>query len=354
MDSLRFVGLDVHKETIAVAVADDGRGAAAPLGIIPNDPAAIRKLIRRLGSAKRLRCGYEAGSCGYVLYHQLTELGVACKVVAPSLVPRRPGDRVKTDRRDAVKLALGLRAGTLTAIWVPEPGDEALRDLVRAREDARQDLLRYRHRLSKLLLRQGVATPPGMRSWSQAHRRWLDELRLAHRAQQVTFEEYRLSIDQVIERIRRLEAQLLEVVDESHFAEIIAALQALYGVGFITAVTVATEIQDFTRFTRPRQLSGYAGLGASEYSSGSSQRRGPITKAGNGHLRRVLVEAAWHYQRTCKRKRRRRPGQEQLPAWLQAMAAAPRTASNGASPGFWLGKSRARKPWWRWLGSCSE
>ncbi len=262
-----------------MAVAKEGQGAATWVGSIPNEPAVIRKLIRRLGTPKRLRCAYEAGPCGYVLYRQLTDLRVDCQVVAPSLVPRKPGERVKTDRRDAVKLALGRRADTLTPIWVPDPADEALRDLVRAREDAHQDLLRGRHRLSKFLLRIGIRLPAGLRAWTKKHRHWLAQLELPHRAQQVTFEDYRLAGDQVEARIASLDRQLLELVGASRFAEIIAAFQVLYGVGFVTAATVATEVQDFRRFPRARQIMGYNGICPSEYSSGTSQGRGPITHA---------------------------------------------------------------------------
>ncbi len=174
MTSLRFVGLDVHQATISVAVADEGQAAASFVGRIPNEPRAIRKLLRTLGRVNQLRCGYEAGPCGFAPYRQLTELGISCQVVAPQRLPGKAGDRVKTDRRDALKLALGLRAGILEPIWVPGPGDEALRDLVRAREDAQQDLLRHRHRLSKLLLRQGIRAP--MLAWSRKHREWLAQL----------------------------------------------------------------------------------------------------------------------------------------------------------------------------------
>ncbi len=317
MTSLRFVGLDVHQATISVAMADEGQTAASFVGRIPNEPRAIRKLLRTLGRATQLRCGYEAGPCGFAPYRQLTELGVSCQVIAPQRLPGKAGDRVKTDRRDALKLALGLRAGILEPIWVPAPGDEALRDLVRAREDAQQDLLRHRHRLSKLLLRQGIRAP--MPAWTRKHRDWLAHLAWPQRAQQLAFEDYRLAVDQACDRIARLDRQLLEVAGESRFGEIIVAFQALYGIGFVTAVTVASEVQTFARF-RPRPLMGYSGACPSEHSSGSSQRRGPITRAGNAHLRRVLVEAAWHYRYRRKDTSRRRQEEAQLPEWLRAIA----------------------------------
>jgi transposase len=320
MNSLRYVGLDVHKESIAVAVAEEGRAAPTSMGTMPNDPAAVRKLIRQLGGRARLRCCYEAGPCGYVLYHQLTDQGVSCQVVAPSLVPRRPGDRVKTDRRDALKLALGFRAGTLTPIWVPDPADEALRDLVRAREDGLEDLLRARHRLSKLLLRAGVRPPRDLRSWSAKHRQWLAQLTCPAPAQQLAFEHYRLTIDQTLEQLASVDRHLLEVVGESRFAEVIAAFQALHGVGFVTALTVATEIQNFSRFATAPSFMGFNGVCPSEYSSGSSQFRGAITRAGNPHVRRVVVEAAWHFRRRPKDTARRRRELAELPPWLQAIA----------------------------------
>jgi transposase len=319
MNSLRYVGFDVHKETIAVAVAEEGREAPTSMGTIRNDPAAVRKLIRQLGGRARLHCCYEAGPCGYLLYHQLTDQGVSCQVVAPSLVPRRPGDRVKTDRRDALKLALGLRAGTLTPIWVPAPADEALRDLVRAREDGLEDLLRARHRLSKLLLRIGVRGPRDLRSWSAKHRDWLAQVRLPHPAQQIAFEQYRLNVDQALEKVAALDRKLLELVGESRFAEVIAAFQALYGVGFVTALTVATEVQNFSRFSRARSFMGFNGVCSSEHSSGERQWRGAITRAGNPHVRRVVVEAAWHYRRRPKDTARRRRELAEQPPWLQAI-----------------------------------
>ncbi len=274
MNSLRYVGLDVHKETIAVAVAEEGRAAPTSMGTIPNDPAAVRKLIRQLGGRARLRCCYEAGPCGYVLYHQLTDQGVSCQVVAPSLVPRRPGDGVKTDRRDALKLALGLRAGTLTSIWVPDPADEALRDLVRAREDALEDLLRARHRLSKLLLRAGVRAPRDLRPWGAKHREWLAQVSWPHPTQQIAFEHYRLNIDQALARVASLDRHLLEMVGESRFAEMIAAFQALYGVGFVTALTVATEVQNFSRFSKAPSFMGFTGV----CSERTFQRREPMAR----------------------------------------------------------------------------
>lgn len=291
-----FVGLDVHKETIAVAVAEEGGGAPRSLGTVPNRPEAVARLVRKLGPAGRLEVCYEAGPCGYGLQRQLSRLGASCVVVAPSLVPTRPGDRVKTDRRDALKLAALLRSGHLTPVWVPDEEHEALRDLVRAREDARQDLLRARHRLSKLLLRLGLRPPEGVRPWTARHRVWLQGLTLPHASQQVVLREYLLQVDQGKERLGRLEAEIAQAASTSAHAAVIAALQALRGVGLVTAVTLVAELGDLRRFRSPRELMAYAGLVPREHSSGGSQWRGSITKTGNAHVRHVTVEAAWHYR----------------------------------------------------------
>ncbi len=250
----RFVGLDVHAETIAVGVAEPG-GEVRSLGTIPNTPEAVRRLVRlvkKLGPPETLRVCYEAGPTGYVLYRQLSALGVPCAVIAPTLVPVKAGDRVKTDRRDAEKLARSYRSGDLTPVWVPDPGHEALRDLVRAREAAKKDQLRARHRLGKFLLRQGRRAPTGSKAWGVKHRAWLQT--------------------------------------------VIAGLQALRGIAKLSAVSIVTEVGALSRFAKPRQLMGYSGAVASEHSSGPHRRRGGITKTGNAHLRRIVIEAAWAYR----------------------------------------------------------
>ncbi len=295
--NLRYLGLDVHAETIAVAVAEPG-GEVRSLGIIPNEPSAVAKLVRKLGGREQLRACYEAGPCGYVLYWQLTKLGVACDVVAPTLVPTKPGDRVKTDRRDAEKLARCHRAGDLTAVWVPDAAHEALRDLVRAREAAKADQLRARHRVSKFLLRHGRRAPGDVKPWTQRHRRWLDTVTFAPVAQQTTLADYIHEVDHAGARLERLETALDVAIAAAPPAmqAIMRALQCLRGVRQLTAATIVSEIGPLSRFAHPRQLMGYSGTVPSEYSSGSSVHRGAITKTGNAHLRRVLVEAAWAYR----------------------------------------------------------
>jgi transposase len=288
--------LDVHKETIAVAVAAAAGGEARSLGTVPNRPESVRKLFRKLGKPRDLLVCYEAGPCGYGIQRQLQAMGIICVVVAPSLVPVRPGDRVKTDRRDALKLARLLRAGELTPVWVPGEAHEAFRDLTRAREAGRQDLVRARHRLNKLLLRLSVRPPEGVKAWTKKHRDWLQTVKLPQAPQQVVFREYLHAVDQAKERVKRLEAEIAEAAESSPHAALLGALQTLRGVGPLTAAVLVAELGDLSRFGSPRQLMGYAGLGPSEHSSGERRQRGPITKAGSSYLRFVLVEAAWHYR----------------------------------------------------------
>jgi transposase len=297
MSKVRFVGLDVHAETIAVAVAETG-GEVRSLGVIPNRLESVRKLVQKLGPVGDLRACYEAGPTGYVLYWQLTKLGVACQVIAPSLVPSKPGDRVKTDRRDAEKLARCYRAGELTPVWVPDDDHEALRDLVRAREAAKKDQLKARHRLSKFLLRHGQR-PEGLKAWTKKHLEWIkSHVRFAQPALEATLADYLEEVDHVAARIVKLEKAIDEAVQHApaEIRAVIEALQALRGVAQTTAATIVSELGSLSRFPSPRPLMGYSGLVACEHSSGNRIQRGGITKAGNGHLRRVLVEAAWAYQ----------------------------------------------------------
>lgn len=298
MSKLRFVGLDVHAETIAVAVAEVG-GEVRSLGAIPNRPESVRKMIAKLGSVEKLRCCYEAGPTGYVLYWQLTQLGVACQVIAPSLVPVKSGDRVKTDRRDAEKLARCHRAGELTAVWVPDAAQEALRDLVRAREAAKKDQLRHRHRLGKLLLRHGKRPSDAGQAWTRKYLNWIRiHVRFEEPALEATLAHYLGEVEHAAERIAKLEQAIDEAVAKapSEVRTVIEALQALRGVAQTTAATVVCELGSLSRFESPRQLMGYSGLVPREYSSGNRTQRGAITKSGNAHLRRVLVESVWAYR----------------------------------------------------------
>jgi transposase len=297
MSKVLFVGLDVHAETIAVAVAETG-GEVRSLGVIQNRLESVRKLVHKLGPVQHLRACYEAGPTGYVLYWQLTQLGVACQVIAPSLVPTKAGDRVKTDRRDAEKLARCHRAGELTVVWVPDEAHEALRDLVRAREAAKRDQLRARHRLGLFLLRHG-RRPEGIKAWTKQHREWIkSHVGFQQAALEATLADYLEEVDHAGERIVKLEKAIDEAVRQAppEIRAVIEALQALRGVAQTTAASIVSELGSLSRFPSPRQLMGYSGLVAREHSSGNRVRRGGITKTGNGHLRRVLVEAAWAYQ----------------------------------------------------------
>jgi transposase len=307
--NIRFVGLDVHAETIAVALADSD-GEVRSLGTVPNRPENIRKLVGKLGAARSLRVCYEAGPCGYVLYWQLTEMGVHCDVIAPTLVPVKSGDRIKTDRRDAQKLARCYRAGDLTPVWVPDEAHEALRDLVRAREAAKKDQLRARHRLQKLLLRRGLRAPEGIRAWTLRHLAWVKTLHLTPMALDATLLDYVSEVDHAQERIKRLERAIDQAIEAApaEIRAVIEGLQALRGVARISAATIVAEVGILSRFQRPKQLMGYSGLVSREHSSGERIRRGAITKTGNAHLRRILVEAAWCYRHrpnVCKALRRR-------------------------------------------------
>jgi transposase len=295
MSNVRFIGLDVHAETIAVAAAESG-GEVRSLGVIPNRIESIRKLVKKLGPVERLRVCYEAGPTGYVVYWQLTALGVPCEVVAPTLVPVKAGDRVKTDRRDALKLARSYRAGDLTPVWVPDATHEALRDLVRAREAAKKDQLRARHRLGKFLLRHGRRPSTAIKAWTQAYLAWVKRaVHFDQAAHEATLLDYIQEVDHVAARIVRLEAAIDTAVTTApaRMRAVIEALQALRGIAAVTAVTIVAEIGMLSRFATPRQLMGYSGAVPSEHSSGERTRRGGITKTGNAHLRRVIVEAAW-------------------------------------------------------------
>jgi transposase len=292
-----FVAFDVSKMKHAVAIADGGRGGEVRfLGDISSSPGTVERLIRKLaGRYGKLHFCYEAGPTGYGLYRQIRALGHACLVIAPALIPKRPGERVKTNRRDAVTLARLHRAGELTGVWVPDATHEAVRDLVRAREAVADDLRRKRQQLLSFLLRHGRVYSGGGH-WTLAHRRWLAKQSFEHAAQQIVFQEAIDAIEDALQRLHRLEQQLARIVPDWSMAPVVEAYQAMRGASFIVAVTFAAEIGDVRRFETPRQLMSFLGLVPSESSTGATVRRSGLTLAGNRRARRALVEAAWTYR----------------------------------------------------------
>jgi transposase len=316
----RFVGLDVSKETLAVAVAEEGREGARYWGTIANRPEEVRKLVQKLGQPEDLMVAYEAGPTGYGLHRQLSEMGIVCVVAAPTLIPRQPGNRVKTDRRDALRLAELLRAGELTPVGVPDEEDEALRDLVRAREDAIEDRLQARHRISKFLLRHGIVAPRGMARWGSRFRIWLSRVHFDRIELELTLAEYLQALDAIDARIGRLEKAIHDAAERSRHAPVIRALQSLRGIGELTAVTAVSEVGSFERFPHPARLMAFTGIVPSEHSSGGSRWQGGITKTGNAHLRRVVVEAAWAYRHAPRNSEALRRRARDQSAEIQAMA----------------------------------
>ena len=292
-----YVAMDTHKKTISIALAESGRrGETRFVGEIQNRPEAVAKLVDRLAKKHgQLAFCYEAGPCGYGLYRQLTLLGHECVVVAPSLIPTRPGDRIKTDRRDAVTQASLFRSGELTPVWVPDEAHEAMRDLSRARQAAVEALRRARQQVSGFLLRHGRVYAEG-KHWTRKHRLWLAAQRFEHPARQIAFEELVQAMDETKARRDRLAKQMQELLPSWSLAKVVTAIQALRGVAMVAAITLVAEIGDFKRFANPRQLMAYLGLTPSERSSGAKRARGAITKAGNTRARRMLVESAWTYR----------------------------------------------------------
>jgi transposase len=320
-DSEIYVGLDTSKLKISVALAEAGRsGEVRFFGDIDSTPEAGARLVAKLEKRHvRLAFCYEAGPTGYGLHRQITTLGHACTVVAPSLIPRRPGDRVKTNRRDAVTLAKLHRAGELTAVWVPDPGHEAMRELVRAREATRAELRRARQQLQSFLLRQGRIYT-GRAAWTKAHARWLSEQAFTQPALYLVLQEHRQAIADAEKRLERLTRQVTEAAETWSMAPVVAAYQALRGVAFLTAVTFVAEIGDVRRFDSPRQLMAYLGLVPSESSTGEQVHRGRITKAGNSRARRVLIEGAWTYRHPARMSRLLQERQADLPPAVREIA----------------------------------
>jgi len=344
MRNVRFVGLDVHAETIAVAVAEES-GEVRSLGVIPNRAEPVGRLMRKLGKPEQLRVCYEAGPTGYVLYWQLSALGVKCEVVAPTLVPVKAGDRVKTDRRDAEKLARCYRAGDLTPVWVPDAAHEALRDLVRARLAVKRDQLRARHRLAKFLLRHGRRAPEGTMAWSDKYMQWVkSQVRFEQPAQEATLDDYVHEVEHALERIARLERAIDAAIETLpvKMRAVVEALQSLRGIAQISAVSIMAELGQLSRFEHPRQLMGYSGAVSREHSSGERIRRGAISKAGNAHLRRIVVEAAWAYRHR--------------PAVGKTLAARQRRSSMAVTALAWKAQQRLHQRYARLIrrGKCKQ
>ena len=297
----KYIGMDVHKKSIAIGIADARGGPPRYWGEIANRPEAVRRLLARLdGTDERLRLCYEAGPCGYGLYRQLVEAGYACAVVAPGLIPRKPSQRVKTDRRDCLSLASLDRAGELTPVWVPDSAQEAMRDLSRAREDLMILDKQLRQKLGGFLLRHGRRFS-GRSAWTQAYWRWLEKERFDSPYQQIVMEEYADAVRAAQARMAGLEKQLHEAAEDWSLGEAARALTALRGIKLTAAITLLAELDDISRFENPCQLMGYVGIVPSESSSGTKRRQGGLTKAGNPHARRMLFECAWAYRFPARR-----------------------------------------------------
>jgi transposase len=320
-DNSIFVGMDVHKNSINIAIAPKDREAQVLYyGQIDGSLTALDKVVRKLVSTGgRLHFVYEAGPCGYQIYRHLSAKGFDCTVAAPSLIPRQSGNRIKNDRRDALMLARLHRAGELTAVHVPLAEDEAMRDLTRAREDAKGDEKKSKQRLLAFLLRSGQRYC-GRSLWSQAHRRWLADIKMPHPSQQIVLQEYIDTLTQNRLQVERLTEQIRQLLPQWPMAPVVSALCSLRGVSLIVAVTTVAEIGDFKRFQHPEQLMNYLGLVPSQHSSGQTVKHGPITKTGNSHVRRMLVEAAWAYRLSARVSRPLLKRQEELPQAVCAIS----------------------------------
>jgi transposase len=314
-----FVGLDAHAESTAIAVAEAGRAAPRFVGSVGARFSELTKALGKLGQPHSLHVVYEAGPCGYTLARELIRLGYRCEVIAPSKIPRRPGEHIKTDRRDALKLAGLARAGELVSVTIPDERDEAIRDLSRARVDAVRARHKARQQLKALMLRQGRRYT-GKTSWSAAHERYLAEVSFAHPAQDIAFTEYRQAAGEGEARVRRLSESLSREVQHWRMHSLVSAVMTLRGLDLVAAATVVAELGDLRRFAHPRELMGYLGLVPSEHTTGSKRRLGAITKTGNTHVRRVLVEAAWNYRYPPRISPALQLRQEQQPPKIRAIA----------------------------------
>jgi len=300
----KYVGLDVHKDTIAVSIADAGRSKARFYGTIENSSQAVSSLLKKINpSGEVLGLCYEAGPCGYGLYHQLTGSGHVCDVVAPSLIPQRVSDKVKTDRRDSLRLAELLRAGELTSVWIPDADQEAIRDLVRTRDDFKTLQRQVRQRLLAFLLRHSLKWTGGKKNWTLGFWRWLEAVELSNASQQFALEEYIDAVRGLDGKIQAIEKQMLVAKTGWSLELIVDALMAMRGINLVTAMGIVAELGDLSRFTKATQLMAYLGLVPSEHSSGNSRHQGPITKSGNGHVRRLLIESAWCYRFSARKSR---------------------------------------------------
>jgi len=314
-----FVGLDVHKESISIAVAEAGRAAGRLLGQIPHDTSKLLRKLGAIGEASEVHVVYEAGPTGYGLQRDLVRHGYACEVIAPSLIPKRGGDRVKTDQRDSLRLAELSRAGELTAIWIPDTVDESIRDLARAREDAINARRQVRHQLRGFLLRHSIRYS-GKTAWTKTFYRWLGTLSFPERSSQMAFTEYLLAIEAGDKRVERLSVALEEAIAGWRFEPVVKALCALRGIDMVSAIGLVAEIGDIGRFDHPRKLMGYLGLVPSEHSSGDKVNRGSITKCGNSHARRLLTEASWNYRFKARIGYRAQRRQEELSTTIRDIA----------------------------------
>ncbi len=316
-----YIGLDVHKDTIVVAIAESGREAPFYRCEIVNKPGRIARLVERLSEqydGQILLFCYEAGSCGYVLHRQLIKSGHDCIVVAPSLVPQKPGERIKTDKRDALKLARHLRSGELTSVWVPDEEQEAMRDLTRARDDFKAQERKARQQLNGFVLRHGHAWSKGKTRWTKSHYNWLESIKFNHDWQQVVLQEYIDAVKAATNRVADMTAQLERVLPQWSLAPVVYSLVALRGIDKLAAMVLMAELGDISRFQSPRQLMAFLGLVPSEHTSSDRRRQGSITKTGNNHARRMLVESAWSYRfparQTMHLKRKAKTASEQAKA----------------------------------------